>query len=436
MAGWEAICPICLGHLPRGARACPVHGEPPDPLVGSILEESYRIARLLAWGGVGRIYQGEDIRLGRRVAVKILRPGVDANETAMGRFQREARAIAALDHQNIVTVHDIRKLPRGELCLVMELLEGETLQDRLQRLGPLPLSAAGRILTQAARALGAAHARGLVHRDVTPNNIMLISRDGRDDFVKILDFGLVKTRAGLGDDTAGTAKGEVVGTPAYMSPEQAHSRPVDHRADVYGLGMVTYAMVCGEPAFTGLPATVLMAHVRTPPQPPGYRRRDLPPDAEYAILRCLEKDPDDRLVAVEEFAALFSKALADSTRSSRALVIPDEPDRPDHVREHALGEGETGIGGMLSDATAVRPVSGEGDGSAPNDLEATWVERRVADLQVEPSTPPEDQTARLGGLRPLPISEEDDGQDQTAQMAVPGALQGTLPGDPDEGGSR
>ncbi len=345
MSDWRNVCPCCLRELPAKARLCPEHGEPPDPAVGAVLENSYRIARLLTSGGMGRIYLGEDLRLGRRVAVKILRPGHDADPDLVHRFQREARAIAALDHQNVVTIHDVRTLEENDLCLVMEYLEGESLSGRLARAGPLPLSAAMRILSQAAKALGAAHARGLVHRDVTPDNIMLVQRDGRDDFVKILDFGLVKAKVGGFSGVYSTAEGAVLGTPAYMAPEQVRSGRVDHRADVYGLGMVAYAMVCGEPAYKGNPTAVAMAHVLRTPAPPRSRRPDLPVGAEQAILRCLEKDPEHRFVAVEEFSAMFSRAILDSSRDVQAFRDPDDGDTasalPDHVREHAVGTAAT-----------------------------------------------------------------------------------------------
>jgi len=345
MSEWRNICPCCLRELPGEARLCPEHGEPPDPLVGAELDRSYRIARLLTSGGMGRIYLGEDLRLGRRVAVKILRPGHDADADLVHRFLREARAIATLDHQNVVTVFDVRTLDGGELCIVLEYLVGESLSDRISKSGPLPLSSVMRILSQAAKALGAAHARGLVHRDVTPDNIMLVNRDGRDDFVKILDFGLVKAKLGGFSGVHSTAEGAVLGTPAYMAPEQVRSREVDHRADVYGLGMVAYSMVCGGPAYTGNPTAVAMAHVIQTPAPPRSRRPDLPVEAEHAILRCLEKDPDDRFVAVEEFSATFSRAVIDSSRDVQAFRDPDDPvdqaGMPEHVREHAVGTAPT-----------------------------------------------------------------------------------------------
>jgi len=298
------------------------------------------------------------------VAIKVLRPEDEADRTALRRFGREARAIAQLDHQHIVSVYDIRYLPDGSVCLVMEYLKGHTLQARLDRDGPLSLPTAVRVLVQTARGLGAAHACGLVHRDVSPLNIMLVHRDGRDDFVKVLDFGLVKAAsAGFGQSERLTLEGAIVGTPAYASPEQVRSAPVDHRADVYGLGMVAYAMVCGRPAYTGHPHAVIFSHVTDTPRPPRELRPDLPPEAAAAILRALAKEPEDRFVAVEEFASTFGKAVLDTSMAVRAIAdepSPEESDVGRHARQHALGVAAT-AGHEIPNALRVPAVEDELD---------------------------------------------------------------------------
>jgi len=294
--------------------------------VGTQLAGCYCLKEVLGEGGMGRVYLGEDVRLRRKVAIKVMIPCAEGQERALRRFQREARSIAALGHQHIVTVFDVGELGDGSFYLVMEYLEGETLLERLKRCRPLPLPTAARIVEQTARALGAAHRTGLIHRDLKPENIVLIERDDQDDFVKVLDFGLAKPFATTGEvgdlETQVTRTGFAVGTPTYMSPEQARGLEQDHRSDVYALGMVTYTMVCGRPAFIGQSTAVLVSQAVDPPPPPRERRRELPPEAEAVLLRCLKKHPKRRYASAEEFSDAFSAALG---RQAAPAPSPEAP---------------------------------------------------------------------------------------------------------------
>ena len=202
----------------------------------------YEVIRQLAGGGMGIVYKARDPRLDRQVAIKVLPPDLTRDETAKGRFLQEARAASALDHPNICTIHDVGETDDGQLYLVMAHYEGETLKERIAR-GPLALDEAVDVAAQVGQGLARAHVAGIVHRDIKPANLM-VTMDGT---VKILDFGLAKL-AGL---EGVTQTGTTVGTVAYMSPEQARGAEVDHRTDIWSLGVVLYEMLAGEPPFQG-----------------------------------------------------------------------------------------------------------------------------------------------------------------------------------------
>ncbi len=316
-------CPICLEELPEGATACPEHGCPADPLIGAVLADAYRIGRPIGQGAMGRVYLGEDVRLGRQVAVKVMMPGPEEQERTFQRFQREARAIAALGHQHIVTVFDIGQIGDGQVYLVMEFMDGETLDERVRREGTLdPITTAG-IVAQVARAIGVAHKAGMVHRDLKPENVMLIRRDERDDFVKVLDFGLAKpVDASAARESMVTQLGVALGTPAFMSPEQGRGEDLDHRSDIYALGMLAYHMLCGRPAFEGPPPMVMIAQVMEQPPSPRTFRPDLSEATEAVVLRCLKKKRERRYQTADEAAIASAESVAGNTAQMQALMTP------------------------------------------------------------------------------------------------------------------
>jgi serine/threonine-protein kinase len=254
------------------------------PLVGRTIGP-YRIVRPVAGGGMGVVYEARDERLGRAVALKFLRPRLGADDSAAERFRMEARAVAALEHPNVCTLHEIGETDEGQLYLAMPLYDGETLQRRIAR-GPLPVEEAVAIAVQIARGLAKAHARGIVHRDVKPSNV-LITVDG---VVKILDFGIAK----LANVTLTGAAGPL-GTVAYMSPEQARGAAVDHRTDLWSLGVVLYEMLAGRPPFDGDAADAVCAAIRDVEPPPVTAfRPDVPPALARIVARALAKSPDAR----------------------------------------------------------------------------------------------------------------------------------------------
>jgi serine/threonine protein kinase len=226
-----------------------------DALIGSVLDSVYRITGVLGAGQMGVVYEAKHIRLGNRVAVKLMARDLAANSLALARFRREAEITGQLGHPHIVRVFDFGTAPSGEPFLVMEFLEGEDLEERLRRVSPLPIATVLQIVKQTASALAATHARGIVHRDLKPANVFLQQVEGEPDFVKVVDFGVSKARAATLKLTQSVS---IVGTPYYMAPEQASGRheEVDHRADQWALACIAYEMVAGVPPFQGddLPA--------------------------------------------------------------------------------------------------------------------------------------------------------------------------------------
>ena len=290
-----------------------------DALASGARIGSYEIIDRLGAGGMGEVYRARDTRLGRTVALKVLRAGADPQ--LLQRLDREARAASALNHPNIVHIYDVGEAADrpGAHYVVMECVEGETLRRRL-RPGPLSLAELLDLGAQLADGLAKAHRAGIVHRDLKPENLMVTP----DGLLKILDFGLAKlVVAPLGElvDTRetlsrhGTQAGLLLGTLEYMSPEQASGRTVDHRTDQFSLGLILYEMATGRPAFRrDTPAQVLAAVIEREAEPLGRLRGDVPTALEALVSRCLQKDPERRFKKTDELAAELA-ALAGRSRS-------------------------------------------------------------------------------------------------------------------------
>ena len=253
---------------------------------GPVLMDRYELGELVGRGGMGEVYVGHDRVLGRRVAIKLLPEGGAASDPELvERLRSEARLEAAIDHPNVMRVHDLT-VTDTTIFVVMEYLEGETLQARLRRESALPIDEAVRVAADVCLALGAAHNAGMVHRDIGPGNIMLCA----DETVKVMDFGIAR----LADSTIHTAA-QTVGTPSYLAPEQATGTAVDGRADLYSLGCTLYHMVTGQPPFTSpRPVEVAWQHCYADPRPPSTLRPDLPAPLEAVILTALAKSPEQR----------------------------------------------------------------------------------------------------------------------------------------------
>jgi len=273
----------------------------------------YRIEALLGQGGFGKVYRAFDQKLERVVALKILtipEGGLDRGEKIL-RFEEEVRAVARLDHASIVPVYDAG-LEDEVPWMAMRLVAGSSLESALRSGGPFPISRALRLLIQVATALSHAHRRGIVHRDVKPANILLEDRDGGGELAWLTDFGIAKLLAGL--DL--TLKGAVLGTPSYMSPEQATGRPVDARSDLFALGCVAAELVTGRPAFQGSSVMELLhAIIHRPPDLSGLRER-AGAAFEGVVLRCLAKSPEDRWQTADDLAQKLESLVTPAGETS------------------------------------------------------------------------------------------------------------------------
>jgi serine/threonine protein kinase/class 3 adenylate cyclase len=300
-----------------------------------IIGGKYRLDRELARGGMGAVWVAFDPQLKRRVAVKLMSPDQLASESLRGRFEREAVAIAQLQNPHVIQVYDYGidgKTP----YIVMELLEGEDLEARLRRQERLPIAAVCTLLTQAAKALGAAHAAGIVHRDLKPAN-MFLSRADAGEILKVLDFGVVAMVAGLAEDHLVTRAGALIGTPSYMSPEQVRSaKGADHRSDLWSLGVVAYRALTGQLPFIGESLGDLIIRICTDtPAPPSSILPGLSPDVDRFFEKALARDPAQRWSSAREMASAFA-ALVESdqpNKPTKILVIDDEPDVPLLVKQ-------------------------------------------------------------------------------------------------------
>jgi len=297
-----------------------------DTRLGTVLEGAYRITRLIGEGGMGAVYEAIQLRLNKRVAIKLMARQLTANQDALTRFRREAEITSRLGHPNLVNVIDFGASEAGEPYLVMEYLEGEDLDHRLGRRGSLPIDLAVHITKQTASALAAAHAQGVVHRDLKPANVFLLNVPGELEFVKVLDFGISKVKA------AGVKLTNVavaLGTPNYMSPEQAAGRTdeIDHPVDQWALACITWEMLCGHTPFLADDITALFYQVMNlQPQSLLLRVPGLAPEAELVLLRALSKSPQDRFPSIREFAHAFETAAlgrpADLTPIPVSLSLP------------------------------------------------------------------------------------------------------------------
>ena len=278
---------------------------------------NYKVLQKIGSGAMGNVFLAEHPVIGKRVALKVIHPELASNEEMIARFFNEAKAVTQIGHENIVDVQDFGQTPDGDSFIVMELLEGMSLGDKLKHEGAFSNSRATHVALQLADGLSAAHARGIIHRDLKPDNIFLINRGGDPDFVKILDFGLAKLTGPSQAVSHQTKTGSLLGTPHYMAPEQAENiKKVDHRADVYSLGCILFQLLTGRVPFPGDGfGEVLVRHVREPPPLPSRLNPAVPPPLEKIVLHALAKRPEFRFASMDE----FRRALRDPERFAQTL---------------------------------------------------------------------------------------------------------------------
>ena len=264
-----------------------------DPLIGTMVADRYRIDKRLGQGGMGAVYLAEHVRMLKPVAVKVLHKEMGRLAEAVFRFEREAVASGRVDHEHLVTATDFGELPDGSMYLVLEYVPGRNLAAVMAD-GPMPAARVLHIARQIAAALAAIHGVGIVHRDLKPDNIMLVERSGTPDFVKLLDFGMAKVTMDVPpEERQVTRMGLVFGTPRYMAPEQAAGEPTDHRADLYSLGVLVYAMLAGAPPFSGEEIREILRAQRFDPPPP--LPEDVDPAVAGFVMTLLAKDPKERV---------------------------------------------------------------------------------------------------------------------------------------------
>src|SRR5678816_117730 len=336
-------CTTCKAKYDDSVSFCSIDGEvleaDPASIVDTVLDGQYQMEALLGKGGMGAVYRARHILLGDRVAIKVLPPEVRTNAEWLRRFRREGQAARRFRHPNAVTVYDLRTAADGTIYMVMEYVEGHTLDHELKTRGQFTAREAFEILTPIMSVLETAHAMGVVHRDLKPENIMVGQpAEGGEPVVKLLDLGIAKMREIAGDNggnTALTMAGQVLGTPYYMSPEQWGEIPrdgsseIDGRADLYSLGLVFYEMIAGRRCFAGNTLHELRReHVTTTPRPLHEVVADVPRGFSDAIVRATAKDRGDRQAS--------ARALADELRAG--LDTPSRATGPIDEQATILGE--------------------------------------------------------------------------------------------------
>jgi serine/threonine-protein kinase len=292
---------------------------------GALVGDRYRVEGLVGEGGMGVVYKVTHVRMRKTFALKVLHAAVSQSSEIAARFEREAVAVGSIDHPNVAAATDFGQLPDGSFFLVCEFIAGRSLRAEVE-VGALPPARALGILRGVVSAVAAAHARGIVHRDLKPENVMLVDRDGEHDFVKVIDFGIAKLDA---QEDAGhergaqplTRLGVVMGTPDYMSPEQALGQVVDARADLYSLGVIFYELLTGHCPFRGEAVSVLRQHVTDEPPPiPADVASRLDPRVPEIVKKLLAKDPAQRFQTAADLLVALDRLGASPQRPGRGLL--------------------------------------------------------------------------------------------------------------------
>ena len=339
-------------------------------MVGEVLSDRYEVEELVGTGGMSSVFRAHDRLLDRKVALKVLHQQYSEDEDYVERFRREARAVAALSHPNIVTVID-RGEHEGRQFIVFEYIHGENLKALIQRRGPAPIRTALELAMQISRGLSFAHQQGLIHRDVKPQNVLL-NGDGQ---AKVTDFGIARS---LDVQHGMTQTGTVLGTSDYIAPEQAQGQRVDEHTDVYSLGVVLYEMLTNEVPFPGENfVAVAMRHINEEPPSIRDKRPDVSPRFEAAVQRAMAKRPDDRFQTMADFCRELEAILAESQGAT--VVAPAQPRRARAPRRHGANPWPIvlalltliAIGGVIAyvamrnhnDSTSITSPGGGGSGT-------------------------------------------------------------------------
>jgi len=314
-----------------------VGGKPPPDLVGRIVLDRYLVEDKLGAGATGSVFRGRHTHLGREVAIKALHPQYIDEPTMIGRFRREARAVARLSHANLVAVLDVGETDDGTQLIVFELANGPTLRELMT--GPLPADRVSRLVKPLLRGLDHAHAARLIHRDLKPDNVIVETGTDGSEIPRIVDFGIAALSEP--DDESATkltGTGMVIGTPLYMAPEQAKAEPIDHRVDLFALGVMVYEMLAGVPPFDGTAMEIAVANISSDPPPIARRTPGIVPDPflEAFARKLMARNLADRLPTAHDALELLELADRDPDLAllrigpidvARALAVISLPDR-------------------------------------------------------------------------------------------------------------
>jgi serine/threonine-protein kinase len=401
----DKICPSCEARYAAAFRACPRDGTAlvaTDDTVGTVLSGTYFVRRVLGEGAMGRVFEARHTRIPvKRFAIKMLHPEYLHEPQILARFAREAEAAATIDHPNVVGVVDVDRTSDGRPFIVTELLQGKDFAEYLIEVGKLPVARGVRIGLQIAQALAAAHALQIIHRDIKPENVFLTG-DLEAPVAKVLDFGMSRLERREGKVL--TQAGAVVGTPAFMPPEQARGDRVDHRADVYAVGALLYTALTGQRPFERESAAeTLLAVLASEPRRPRELDPAIPEELERVILRAMAREPDDRYATMEELARALSRwgspatmgdtpvppGAAGAPATAPAQTLPDGPAdllvANAHLILGALLAAAFGwAAAALAAALSALARAGHGEGSAPTAGEMALVSVVVVAALVPP----------------------------------------------------
>ncbi|MFT3765556.1 MAG: serine/threonine-protein kinase [Minicystis sp.] len=413
-----------------------------DPYIGTTFDHRYKIQKLLGEGGMGFVYLARHKVIDKKVAVKVLRADLAKDREILDRFLQEAKAASSIGNPHIVDISDFGDLPDGSTYFVMEFLDGQSLSQLVDSGVRLAVERICHIALQIADGLSAAHAQGIVHRDLKPDNIFVISRGSDHDFVKVLDFGIAKVAGNA--NTKLTKAGAVFGTPHYMSPEQAAGAPVDHRTDIYALGVILYEMVSGQLPFNADNFMgILTQHMYKAPVPiralvPGP---ECPPSLEAVILKCLSKKPEARYQSMEELCADIERVrtgqVANAVTEMMArsggfnvpadyfkqpsVLVPATPPTPQKKWPRTVwiagAAAAVGIVGLIF------VISGTTNGKTPPRTEPTTT--AVATVSAAPTTTPSVTVAPAPQVKKTPVAVA--ALPDTAQVWQNGAMVHQVP---------
>jgi serine/threonine-protein kinase len=384
----------------------------PDPYIGCTIDDRYHVERILGEGGMGVVYRCRHTIIGKKVAMKVLRADLARNEEVTERFLNEAKSASSIGNPHIIDISDFGRLPDGSTYFIMEYLEGQSLSTLIDEGGPVPIPRLVHIAEQLAEGLFAAHRAGIIHRDLKPDNIFLVPRGGQD-FVKILDFGIAKASSTEGRLTQA---GQVFGTPHYMSPEQAAGSPIDHRADIYSVGVILYEMASGRVPFDADNFMgILTQHMYKSPVPIRAlvpEPQDVPPGLEAILLKCLSKRPEQRYQTMRDLHDDLTRARQGDVPNAVAEML-GRSDGFKVPRDYFTGSGPVlrpassgrtrwplyaalfGIvlGGAVVAAIATRRPNHAAAPAAPVTAEPPHAATALASAQRQPAPPAEPERA-------------------------------------------